>query len=77
MNKEIVMYTSNTWPHCLTAKEFLRDKGYKFTEKNLNEDKNAKRELMSFGVMSIPAFVINGEVIVGFNEEKIESLLNL
>lgn len=33
MAKEVIVYSSNTCPHCVTVKEYLSDKGVAFTEK--------------------------------------------
>ncbi len=38
-------------------------------------DKSAMDELMQIGVMTTPVTVIDGEVVVGFNRNKLELLL--
>lgn len=73
---DIIMYTTSTWPHCKTAKEFLREKGYKYTEKNVSIDREAQKELMNMGIMGVPAFLIGGQTIVGLDKKKIEELVN-
>ena len=40
-------------------------------------DEEARDELFSLGVRSAPAMVVDGEVLVGFNKERIDALLNL
>lgn len=73
--KNVVVYSSNTCPYCTLAKDFLTEKGVEFTEKNVQTDKEARKELMDMGHMGVPVLVIDGEEIVGFDKDKIEELL--
>ncbi len=74
--KNVVVYTSNTCPYCTLAKDYLEEKGVSYTEKNVQTDKTARQELMNMGHMGVPVVVIDGEEIVGFDKDKIESLLD-
>lgn len=56
-------------------KEFLSQKGVEFTEKNVQTDPAARKELMQKGIMAVPVVEIGGETIVGFDKDKIEELL--
>jgi len=40
-------------------------------------DEEARDELFSLGVRTIPAIVVNGQVVVGFDKARIDALLNL
>lgn len=75
MAKEVIVYTSNTCPHCITAKEYLTEKGIVFTEKNIQTDPSARKELMEKGIMAVPVVVIDGETIVGFDKNRVDELL--
>ncbi len=61
---------------CQKVKEFLSQKGIKYIEKNVATDKSALAELEKLGVMSTPVTVIDGEVILGFDQKKLEEALN-
>ena len=74
--EDIKIYTSNTCAYCTLAKEFLDEKGVKYSEKNIQTDKEARKELMDMGHMGVPVLVIDGEEVVGFDRDKIESLLS-
>jgi glutaredoxin len=74
--KEIIMYTSETCPHCKTAKDFLRSSGYKYTEKNVSRDPLARQELMKLKIMGVPAFIVGNESVVGLDLQRIEHLLD-
>ncbi|MBI3743391.1 MAG: glutaredoxin family protein, partial [Chloroflexi bacterium] len=64
--KTITVYTQPGCAPCLQVKAFLQDRHVPFTEKNVQDDLMAIRELMDLGVMSTPATVIDGELVTGF-----------
>ncbi len=59
-----------------TAKEYLQQKGYKYIEKDITTDTEARDLLRSSGIMGVPAFNIGGEMVVGFDKDKIEDLID-
>ena len=74
--EKIIVYTTETWPHCKTAKVYLRDKGYSFEEKDVNKDMAARNDMIKRGIQGVPAFIIGDEVVVGLDTGKIERLIN-
>lgn len=75
MANQVVVFTSNTCPYCTLAKNYLDEKGVEYTEKNVQTDKEARKELMEMGHMGVPVLLVNGEEIVGFDKEKLDDLL--
>lgn len=73
---KVVIYSSDTCPHCVSAKEYLNEREVEFTEKNIQTDKEARKELMDMGHMGVPVLLIDGEEIVGFDKGKIDQLLD-
>lgn len=73
--KNIKIYTSNTWPHCHTAKAYFAEKNLQFEEKNVSTDMGARKELISKGFMGVPVIYVDDEAIVGFDKAKLEELL--
>lgn len=73
--KNIVVFTSNTWPYCFQVKDYLKEKNLTFTEKNVSTDTEARKELIAKGFMGVPVVYIDDEAIVGFDKEKLEKLL--
>ncbi|KNF09808.1 glutaredoxin [Gottschalkia purinilytica] len=71
----VVIYTSNTCPHCVTAKEYLKEKGVEYTERNVQTDPEARKELIKKGYMGVPVIVVGEEEISGFNKSKLDELL--
>lgn len=74
--KDVVVYTSSTCPYCTLAKDYLDEKGVEYTVKNVQQDKDARKELMDMGHMGVPVVVIGEEEIVGFDKTKIDLALD-
>ncbi|AFS77210.1 glutaredoxin [Gottschalkia acidurici 9a] len=72
---KVTIYTSNTCPHCVTAKEYLKEKGVEYTEKNVQTDPEARKELIQKGYMGVPVIVVGEEEIQGFDKDKLEKTL--
>jgi glutaredoxin len=60
---------------CNRVKEFLSQKGIEFTERDVTVDDLALAELEELGYMTTPVTVIDGEVVIGFDRERLEHLL--
>ena len=71
----VTVYTTSTCPWCVRAKDFLRQKGVPFQEKNLEYDAIAAQELRRrTGQMGVPVITAGDEVIIGFDRPKLEKL---
>jgi glutaredoxin-like YruB-family protein len=75
MAKEVIIYSSSTCPHCVSAKNYLTEKGVEYIEKNVSTDMTARNELIKKGYMGVPVIIVDGEEIVGFDKAKLEELL--
>lgn len=71
----VTIYTSNTWPHCTTAKQYLSEKGVDYNEKNIQTDPSARKELIKKGYMGVPVIIVDDEEIVGFDKNRLEELI--
>jgi len=57
------------------VKEFLSQRGIEFIERNVAEDEAALSELEQLGVFTTPVTVIDDEVVIGFDWERLNALL--
>ena len=57
--------------------EFLTKHGIAFQARNVAEDPAAMDDVMRLGVASTPVTVIDGEVVVGFDQKRLVALLGL
>jgi len=59
------------------AKEFLSQKGYKFTEYDVSKDRAALDEMVKIsGARSVPVISACSEVMVGFDRARLEQMLS-
>ena len=58
------------------AKEFLSQKGFKFTEYDVTKDRAALDEMVKLsGARSVPVIAACNEVMVGFEKTRLEQML--
>ncbi len=64
--------------YCVSLKQFLKEHNIKFEEIDVSKDKTAQEEMIEkSGQMGVPVVEIDGEIIIGFNKNKIVELLNI
>ena len=74
----IKIYSTPTCPYCVTLKNFLTEKGFQFEDIDVSVDSTKAEEMIQkSGQMGVPVIDIDGEIIVGFDKEKIEQILKL
>ncbi|MBC8060756.1 MAG: glutaredoxin family protein [Clostridiaceae bacterium] len=73
--KQIDIYTSNNCQYCHEAMEFFNESNLEFTEHNISINKEAKSSIIKKGYRSVPLIIIDGQEILGFNKERIVTLL--
>jgi len=60
---------------CSKVKEYLSQKGIQYTERDVSKEPDAINELKKLGVMTTPVTVINGDMVIGFDVQKLNRLL--
>lgn len=74
----IKLFTTPTCPYCYTLKEFLKSKNIEFEDIDVSQSEDAREELIKkSGKMEVPVIEIEGEIVAGFDKEKIEKLLKI
>ena len=64
--------------YCVSLKQFLKEHNIEFEEVDVSKDKAAQEEMIKkSGQMGVPVVEIDGEIIVGFNKNKISELLSI
>lgn len=75
-DKEVIIYSTPTCPTCKRAKEYLARKGIAYTERNVVGDREVAKEMIQkSGQMGVPVIIVDGEVLVGFNQSQLDELL--
>lgn len=74
---QVTVFTSPTCTYCKAAKKYLKDNEIPFDERDISVDKEARKELLAKGYTGVPIIRIDGEDIVGFDQQKLNELLGL
>ncbi len=73
----VVVYSTASCPWCATTKNYLRRKGVPFRDVDVGSDQQAAQRLVQrSGQTGVPQVDIDGHLIVGFNQAKIDLLLS-
>ena len=74
----VEIYTSPTCIHCKAAKEFFQEHNVNYTEYDVTKDSVRRQEAVEkSGQMGVPVILVNGEVVIGFDEERLSELLGV
>ncbi len=74
----VKVYSTPTCPYCVRAKQFLNDNNIVFENIDVSSNEQAADEMIAkSGQMGVPVLDIDGEIIVGFDREKISKALGL
>ncbi|OPX30802.1 MAG: glutaredoxin [Candidatus Omnitrophica bacterium 4484_171] len=74
----VVVYTSSSCPWCSTVKSYLMKNRIYFREVDISRDQGAAQELVRrSGQMGVPQTDIDGNIVVGFDQAKLDSFLGI
>ncbi len=74
----IKVYSTPTCPYCVTLKNFLKENNIQFEDIDVSQNEIAAKEMIEkSGQMGVPVVDIDGEIIVGFDREKIKKILKI
>lgn len=74
--KKVEIYSTPTCTYCQAAKEFFTQNGVEYTEYDVAADLEKRTEMVEkSGQMGVPVITIGEEVIVGFDQERIQAAL--
>ena len=78
MAKNVRVYSTSTCPWCIRAKQFLKENNIDFQDIDVSANQQAADEMMQkTGQMGVPVLDIDGEIIVGFDKERIKLALGI
>lgn len=76
--KNVTVYTTPTCTWCNTIKRHLQENNIRFREVDVSADQKAAEEMVrKSGQQGVPQTDINGQIIVGFDKTRINSLLGI
>lgn len=77
MGKQVTIYSTPSCHFCHAAKDFFTEKGVHYEDFNVLENLDKRQEMIDMtGQMGVPVIRIGDDVVVGFDQSKIEELLS-
>lgn len=78
MGKNVIVYSTPSCPYCIRAKQFLKNNNIEFENIDVSVDEAKADEMIKkSGQMGVPVLDIDGQIIVGFDRDKIAKELGL
>ena len=78
MDHTVTVYSTPTCSWCQIAKEHLATSGISFEDVDVSMDQQRAKEMVEkSGQMGVPVIDIDGEIVIGFDRARIDSLLGL
>lgn len=66
---EVKIYSTPTCPYCRMTKEYLKQKGVKFTDIDVAGNKEKAKEMIAkSGQMGVPVVFVGDRMIIGFDK---------
>jgi glutaredoxin-like YruB-family protein len=76
--KVVRVYSTPTCPWCKKVKGFLAENGITYQDFNVAADNEARDEMIKkSGQMGVPVLEIDGDIVIGFNQEQLKEKLGL
>ena len=74
----IKVYSTPTCPYCIRAKSYLKEHNIPFENIDISSDENGLTEMIKIsGQMGVPVILIDGDMIIGFDQTRIATKLGL
>jgi len=74
----VKVYSTPTCPYCVTLKNFLKEHNIQFEDIDVSQNELAQKEMIEkSGQYGVPVVDIDGQIIVGFDQDKIKKLLKI
>jgi glutaredoxin 3 len=76
MSMELKLYSREWCSWCIDAKDFLTERGYKFTEIDVGVDRQAYAEMTELSDQTyVPTLVADDKVLANFDTDQLEKFL--
>ena len=78
MERKVTVYSTPTCPYCIRVKQYLKDNNIAFEDIDVSTNENKAQEMIKrSGQMGVPVVEIDGEIVIGFDKDKIKKILKL
>ncbi len=74
----IKIYSTPTCVYCKSLKEYLTLKNFSYNEVDVSVNEKELEEMVEIsGQMGVPVIDIDGNIVIGFDKERVDELLHL
>ena len=74
--RAIKIYSTPACPYCQRLKSYLDSMGFAYKDIDVSVNPEIVEEMVNLsGQMGVPVIVVDDEVIIGFDRERLDSLL--
>ncbi len=74
----ITIYSTPTCVYCKTLKEYFAKNNIKYQEIDVSDNEKELEKMVAIsGQMGVPVVDIEGDIVIGFDKEKIDELLKI
>lgn len=75
---EVKVYSTPVCPYCTMAKNFLKENKVEFEDIDVTKDHEAAKEMIQkSGQTGVPVIMIDDQIVIGFDKDKLKELLKL
>lgn len=76
MAKDVTIYSTPVCHFCQAAKEYFKENSVEYTDFDVAADAEKRQEMIEMtGQMGVPVIRIGDDVVIGFDQGKVEELL--
>lgn len=78
LNNMVKIYSTPTCVYCKTLKGYFKKNNIEFEDIDISKDEQQLQKMIKdSGQMGVPVVDIDGEIITGFDKQKIDKLLKI
>jgi glutaredoxin 3 len=75
---KVIVYSTPSCHFCHAAKDFFNANNVEFSEYDVAVDVEKRNEMLDkTGQMGVPVIDIDGEIVIGFDQQRIKELLGI
>jgi glutaredoxin-like YruB-family protein len=71
----ITLYSTRNCPYCRQARQYLKSKGVRFQEFDIQKNIRAKKTLAGLGARAVPVIMVGDARVDGFDRKRLDALL--
>lgn len=74
---KVIVYSTPTCPYCVMAKDYLAEKNIPYEDVDVSTNPARAREMIQkSGQRGVPVIDIDGNIVIGFDRNRIDQLIN-